>query len=157
MWQLSNLQIDSPVIQIVQSHVLRNLVDTTAAITNIATAGPVDQLRGLPLVGSECVCPQSNTSVVITRGSAKPSAFAFPSISQELTRNANRKGGTPVTVKSPTVKCPMVRSQGYSTLQKPISGYQPQVGSERVALINRAVRTLGNDYVPQIVVSLITT
>ena len=34
MWQLSNLQIDSSVIQIVQSDVLRNLVDTTAAITN---------------------------------------------------------------------------------------------------------------------------
>ena len=35
MWQLSNLQIDSSVIQIVQSDVLRNSVDTTAAITNI--------------------------------------------------------------------------------------------------------------------------
>ena len=34
MWQLSNLQIDSSVIQIVQSDVLRNSVDTTAAITN---------------------------------------------------------------------------------------------------------------------------
>ena len=38
MWQLSNLQIDSSVIQIVQSDVLRNSVDTTAAITNMATA-----------------------------------------------------------------------------------------------------------------------
>ena len=35
MWQLSNLQIDSSVIQIVQSYVLRNSVDTTAAITNM--------------------------------------------------------------------------------------------------------------------------
>ena len=35
MWQLSNLQIDSSVIQIVQSDVLRNSVGTTAAITNI--------------------------------------------------------------------------------------------------------------------------
>ena len=34
MWQLSNLQIDSSVIQIVQSDALRNSVDTTAAITN---------------------------------------------------------------------------------------------------------------------------
>ena len=34
MWQLSNLEIDSSVIQIVQSDVLRNSVDTTAAITN---------------------------------------------------------------------------------------------------------------------------
>ena len=36
------------------------------------------QLRGLPLVGSECVFPQCNSSFVITRGSAKPSAFGFP-------------------------------------------------------------------------------
>ena len=36
MWQLSNLQIDRSVIQIVQSDVLRNSVDTTAAITNRA-------------------------------------------------------------------------------------------------------------------------
>ena len=71
---------------------------------------------------------------------------AFPFISQELTRNANRKSGTPVTAKSPTVKSPMVRPQRYSTLQKPISGYQPQVGSDRVALTNLAVRTSGNDY-----------
>ena len=34
MWQVSNLQLDSSVIQIVQSDVLRNSVDTTAAITN---------------------------------------------------------------------------------------------------------------------------
>ena len=51
----------------------------------------------------------------------------------------------------------MVRPQRYSTLQKPISGYQPQVESDRVALINLAVRTLGNDCVQQIMVSLITT
>ena len=36
---------------------------------------------------------------------------AFPSISQELTRNASRKSGTPVIVTSPTVKCPMVQPQ----------------------------------------------
>ena len=34
MWQISNLQIDSSVIQIVQSEVLRNSIDTTATITN---------------------------------------------------------------------------------------------------------------------------
>ena len=39
MWQLSNLQIDSSVIQIVQSDVLRNSVDTTAAITNMGGGG----------------------------------------------------------------------------------------------------------------------
>ena len=71
------------------------------------------QLRGLPLVGSECVCPQCNSiSFVITRGSAKPSASPF--IYQELTRNANRKSGTPVIGKSPTVKCPMIRPQWYN-------------------------------------------
>ena len=36
------------------------------------------QLRGLPLVGSECVCPQCNSSFVITRRSANPSAFGLP-------------------------------------------------------------------------------
>ena len=36
------------------------------------------QLRGLPLVGSECVCPQCNSLLVITWGSAKPSAFGLP-------------------------------------------------------------------------------
>ena len=54
-------------------------------------------------------------------------------------------------------KCPTVRPQRHSTLQKPISGYQPQVGSDGVALINLAVRTLGNDHVQQMVASLITT
>ena len=39
MWQLSNLQIDSSVIQIVQSDVLRNSIDTTAAITNTSERG----------------------------------------------------------------------------------------------------------------------
>ena len=41
---------------------------------------------------------------------------AFPSISQEFTRNANRKSGTPITVNSPTVKCPTVRPQRYTWL-----------------------------------------
>ena len=36
------------------------------------------QLRGLPLVGSECVCPQSNSAFVIARESAKPLAFGLP-------------------------------------------------------------------------------
>ena len=71
------------------------------------------QLRGLPLVDSECVCPQCNSSFVITRGVPSHRRSAFPSISQELTRNAKRKSGTPVTVNSPTVKCPMVRPQRY--------------------------------------------
>ena len=39
MWQISNLQIDSSVIQIVQSDVLRNSIDTTATITNTLTWG----------------------------------------------------------------------------------------------------------------------
>ena len=73
------------------------------------------QLRGLPLVGSECVCPQCN-NLSLSHGEV-PShrRSAFPSISQELTRNANRKSGTPVTVNSPTVECPMVRPQRYKT------------------------------------------
>ena len=36
------------------------------------------QLRGLPLVGSECVCLQRNSSFVITRGTAMPSAIDLP-------------------------------------------------------------------------------
>ena len=39
------------------------------------------QLLGLPLLGSQSVCPKCNTSFVITRGSAKPSSFDVPSIS----------------------------------------------------------------------------
>ena len=39
---------------------------------------------------------------------------AFPSLSQELNRNANRKSGTPVTVNTLSVKCPMVRQQWYN-------------------------------------------
>ena len=113
-------------------------------------------LQGLLLVGSECVFPQCNSSSLSHGEVPSHLRSAFPSMSQELTRNANRKSGTPVTVNSPTVKCPMVRPQRYSTLQKPISGYQPQVGSDRVALINLAIRTLDNDHVQRIVVSLIT-
>ena len=48
------------------------------------------QLRGLLLVGSDCICPQGN-STSLTHGevpSHRPSAF--PSISLVLTRNANR-------------------------------------------------------------------
>ena len=81
------------------------------------------QLRGLPLVGSEGVCPQRNSSFVITRGkcnssfvitrgSAQDIGLRSSRPSQEII-NANRKSGTPVTVKSPTVKCPMVRPQRY--------------------------------------------
>ena len=56
-----------------------------------------------------------------------------------------------------TVKVPMILPQRYSTLQKPISGCQRQVGSERVALINIAVRTLGNGQAQHIPVSFTTT
>ena len=45
MWQLSNLQIDSSVIQIVQSDVRRNSVDTTAAITNKYVPSFVDRVQ----------------------------------------------------------------------------------------------------------------
>ena len=56
------------------------------------------QLRGLPLVGSECVCLQCKSSFVIARGSDMPSAIDLPARitrSQELTRNANNDSGTP--------------------------------------------------------------
>ena len=93
------------------------------------------QLRELPLVGSKCVLPQCNSSSVITRRSAKPSAFGRPVHLRRAHQKRKQKSGTPVTVNSPTVKCPMVRALRYSTLQKPNSGYQPQVGSDRAALI----------------------
>ena len=118
------------------------------------------QLRGLALVGLECVCSQCNSSFVITRGNVIcPSAMGLPVRilrSQELKSSQE----TPImTIELldkmyPTilckVKCPMIRPQRYSILQKPISGYQPQVGSDRVALINIAVRTLGNGQVQHI-------
>ena len=124
------------------------------------------QLRGLPLVGSECVCSQckiSNSSFVITRGSAMPFGHepSRPSLtSSQETRAANVElpGKLYPTVLY-TVKGPMIRPQRYSTLQKkkPISGYQPQVGSDRVTLIDIAVRTLGNGRVQHIVVNFTTT
>ena len=49
MWQLSNLQIDSSVIQIVQSDVLRNSVDTTAAVANNAAHDSRNQGRVVSL------------------------------------------------------------------------------------------------------------
>ena len=67
--------------------------------------------------------------------------------SQGFTRNANSVIELPGKM-YPTIlcaeKCPKIRPQRYSTLQKPISGCQPQAGSDRVALINIAVSTLGN-------------
>ena len=68
-----------------------------------------------------------------------------------------KKCGTPVTAISPAVKCPMVPPQRYSTLRKPTSDYQPQVVFDRLALINPAFHTLGNDRFQQVVVTLITT
>ena len=113
-------------------------------------------LRGLPLVDSECVCPQCNSYFVITRGSAMPAAFGLP-VHRSRVESQREKVHLPSQVKSPTVKCPMVLPQRYSTVQRPISGYQPQVGSNRLASIKLALRRLGNDHVQQIVVTLITT
>ena len=47
-------------------------------LATVGPGGPVVSALGLPLVGSECVCPQCNGSFVITRGSTKPSAFGLP-------------------------------------------------------------------------------
>ena len=46
-------------------------------------------------------------------------------------------------------KCPMVRPQPYNRLQKPISGYQPQVGSERVALTKPSCPYVGQRSCPR--------
>ena len=119
------------------------------------------QLRGLLLVGSECVVhntivPSSSHGEVTCH---RP--WTFPFVYQDLKSSQE----TPIlTIELPDkmyptiqckVKCPMIR-QRYSTLQEPISGYQPQVGSNRVALISNAVRTLGNGQNQQIVVSFTT-
>ena len=127
------------------------------------------QLRGLPLVGSECACPQCNSLFVITRGSDMSSAMSsamdlpVPFVSQDLKSSQET---AIATIELPdkmypailcTVKCPMVRPQRYTILQKPLSGYQPQVGSNRAALINIAVRTMGNGQVQHIPVSFTTT
>ena len=44
----------------------------------LASAGPVVSAPRTSLVGSECVCSHCYSSFVITRGSAKPSAFDLP-------------------------------------------------------------------------------
>ena len=117
------------------------------------------QLRGLPLVGSECVRPQWNSS--LSHGGLSHSRlWTFPFVSQELTTNAINWSGTSWQKVSSficTVKCPMIRPQRYSSLQKPFSGYQPQVGSDRVASVNIAAGTLGNHQVQSIFVRCSTT
>ena len=82
--------------------------------------------------------------------------WTFPFVSQDL----KSPHETPkMTIKLPdktyptvlcNLKCPIIRPQRYNTLKKPISGYEPPVGSDRVALMNIAVRTLGNGQVQHI-------
>ena len=56
-----------------------------------------------------------------------------------------------------SVKCPVIRPQRCSTLQKSTSGYQQQVGSDRVARMNLSVRRLANSQFQHIPVSFTTT
>ena len=79
--------------------------------------------------------------------------------SQDVTRDANYDNLTAWknVCNHRTIKCPMKRPQRYSTLQKSISGYRPQVGSGRVALIDIAVRTSANGHVRNIMVSFTKT
>ena len=88
------------------------------------------RLRGLPLVGSECVCPQCNSSFVIARASNMPSVIDLP---VRISSLKSSQETSIMTIELPDkmyptilcrVKCPMPRPQRYSTLQKPISGYQ---------------------------------
>ena len=80
--------------------------------------------------------------------------------SQELRTNANSDNGTPyqnVSNHSMYGKMPNDTTTAVQHSPKPISGYQPQLGSGRVALINIAVRTLSNGQVQHIPVSFPTT
>ena len=94
----------------------------------LATASGWYQLRRLPLVGSECVFLNA-ISLSLSHGEVPSNCpSTFPFIFHELNRNANRKSGTPVTAKCPTVKCPMGRPQRYTKyLDGPDSG-QDAVG-----------------------------
>ena len=60
-----------------------------------ATADPVYQLRGLPLVGSECFRPQCNSSFAITWGSAMPSAKDLPVRISRAHKKRRQYSGTP--------------------------------------------------------------
>ena len=132
--------------------------ERTLTLYRIATVGPV---VSAPRISSRRlgVCLSSMRQFIRYHTGKcqaiglRPSHSSFNSSLETQTE----KSGTFVTAKSPTVNCPMLRPQRYSNLQKPISGYQPRVGSERTALINVATRTLGNDCVQEIVVRLITT
>ena len=86
---------------------------TAGACTDSRPRAQCYQLGRLPLVGSSAFF--LNAIVLSLSHGEVPShrRSAFPSISQTLTRNANRKIGTPVKVNSPTIKCPMVRPQRY--------------------------------------------
>ena len=68
---------------------------------------------------------------------------AFTSISQELTRHENRKSGTSVTAKSPTVKCPMIRPQRYSrSTRRSHSATAVAAVSERVVRVYRTTHAV---------------
>ena len=105
------------------------------------------QLRGLPLgarssfVHNAIGCSLSNGVGPCHRH------LTFPMVSQELTRTAKYDNGTPRRN----------ISNHYMYGKVPISGYQPQVSSDRVSFINIAVRTLGSDQVQEIVVNFMTT
>ena len=93
------------------------------------------QLRGLPPVGSECVCPQFNSAFFTTRGSAMPSAMYLPvhipyKVSQESLEAQSGKVELPSNLDHPTIlyamKCPMIRLQravqkGQTT--QPVDGF----------------------------------
>ena len=90
------------------------------------------QLRGLPLVGSDCVCPQRNSSFVITRGSTKEKKW-----NSRHSKFSNRQMSNGTTA---AVQHPPKAHLGLPTT----SWLRPSS-----FLINLAVRTLGNDCVQQ--------
>ena len=95
------------------------------------------QLRGLPLKGSECVCPQCNSHFDITRGSAKPSPFGLPfhlsteKVELPSQQNSNRQmpNGTTTAVQHPpkaNVGLPTTSWRRPSSFNKPNCPYVGQ-------------------------------
>ena len=69
------------------------------------------QLRGLPLEGLECVCPQRNFSCVFTRGSG--TAFDLPVHLSRTCLKRKQKKWNSRHKKCPTVKYSIVRPRRY--------------------------------------------
>ena len=114
------------------------------------------QLQGLPLVGSGCVFPQCNSSFVSHGEVPSHRRSNFASVSQELRRKQNKWNSRHSKFSNrhmPNGTTTAVQHPPKAHLGLPTTSWLRPSSFDKTI----AVRTLGNDHVQQIVVSLITT